>query len=46
MKDINPSGFLLLLKGSFPALLIRAKTHCNRVVKAPNVASILGTADH
>lgn len=46
MKDINPSGFLLLLNGSFPALLIRAKTHCNRVVKAPNLTSILGTADH
>lgn len=46
MKDINPSGFLLLLNGSFPALLIRAKSHSNRVVKAPNLTSILGTADH
>lgn len=37
MKDINPSGFLLLLSGSFLEL---------PNVKAPNSVSILGTTDH
>lgn len=46
MKDINPSGFLLLLSGSFLALPNIAKTDCYRSVRAPNSVSILGTTDH
>lgn len=46
MKDINPSIYLLLLRDLFLILLPLVKTHCNRLVKAPNLVSILKPADH
>lgn len=45
-KTLTHQVFLLLLSSSFLAISILAKTYCNRLVKAPHLMSILGTADH